>query len=237
MNILEILQQAKVKKQKLLAILIDPDKISLDTITIKIAQIEQLQANFIFVGGSLLFTDTLDEVILKIKQHTTIPIVLFPGAATQISKDADGILFLNLISGRNPEYLISNQVIAAPLLAQTKIEVVSTSYLLVSSGRETTASYISNTKPIPSHKPELAVATALAGYYIGHKVVYLDGGSGALETVPKAMIQQVSEKVDLPLLVGGGIKNKKQLNAAYQSGADLVVIGTAFEEGVNFEKQ
>ncbi len=232
MNILETIQKAKAKQQKLLAILIDPDKISLATLASKIAQIEQLQAHFIFVGGSLLFTDILDELVLKIKEYTAIPVVLFPGAATQISKHADGILFLNLISGRNPEYLISNHVIAAPLLAQTTLEVLSTSYLLVASGRETTASYISNTKPIPSHKPELAVATALAGYYIGHQIVYLDGGSGALETVPTTMIAQVSKNIKLPLIVGGGIKNKKQLEAAYQSGADLVVIGTAFEEGL-----
>jgi putative glycerol-1-phosphate prenyltransferase len=178
----------------------------------------------------LLFTAILDALVLKIKAETTIPVLLFPGSATQISKHADAILFLNLISGRNPEYLISNHVIAAPLLKQTELEVLSTSYLLVASGRETTASYISNTKPIPSHKPELAYATALAGYYIGHKLIYLDGGSGALNPVPQAMISQIAQNIDLPLIVGGGIRSPEQLEQAYASGADLVVIGTAFEE-------
>jgi putative glycerol-1-phosphate prenyltransferase len=230
MTLLKTLQQAKKDKQKLLAILIDPDKVHLDEIPHIIAKIEKLNAHFILVGGSLLFTAILDTLVLKIKAETTIPVLLFPGSATQISKHADAILFLNLISGRNPEYLISNHVIAAPLLKQTKLEVLSTSYLLVASGGETTASYISNTKPIPNHKPELAYATALAGYYIGHKLIYLDGGSGALNPVPQAMISQIAQNIDLPLIVGGGIRSPKQLEQAYASGADLVVIGTAFEE-------
>lgn len=234
MKILDTLIQARKEKRKLLAILLDPDKVSLAEIPQTIAKIVKLKADFIFVGGSLLFTDVLDALIVKIKDETTIPVVLFPGSATQISKHADAILFLNLISGRNPEYLISNQVIAAPLLQQTNLEVLSTSYLLVASGRETTASYISNTKPIPRHKPELAMATALAGYYIGHKLVYLDGGSGALEIVPDTMIKSVSKSVDLPLIIGGGIRSKKQLETAYENGADLVVVGTAFEENKMF---
>ena len=232
MTIHDTLKKAHKDKQQLLAILIDPDKISLADLAKTISQIEKLQADFIFVGGSLLFLDVLDALVLKIKTLTTIPVVLFPGSATQISKHADAILFLNLISGRNPEYLISNQVIAAPLLKQTTLEVLSIAYLLVESGQETTASYISNTKPIPRHKPELAYATALAGYYIGHKFIYLDGGSGALEKVPEAMIKQVSKNIDLPLIVGGGIRTQKDLEAAYASGADLVVIGTAFEKGL-----
>jgi len=234
MKILDTLVQARQEKQKLLAILLDPDKISLDEVPQTIAKIEKLKADFIFVGGSLLFTDVLDALVLKIKVITEIPIILFPGSATQISKHADGILFLNLISGRNPEYLISNHIIAAPLLRQTQLEVLSTSYLLVESGRETTASYISNTKPIPRHKPEIAYATALAGFYIGHRLIYLDGGSGALETVPKTMIAQIAQNIDLPLIVGGGIRSKAQIDQAYASGADLVVIGTAFEDGEFF---
>jgi len=231
MKILEILKQARQEKQKLLAILLDPDKVSLVDIPQTIAKIEKLKADFIFVGGSLLFTDGLDVLVLKIKETSEIPVILFPGSATQISKHADGILFLNLISGRNPEYLISNHIIAAPLLRQTQLEVLSTSYLLVESGRETTASYISNTKPIPRHKPEIAYATALAGFYIGHKLIYLDGGSGALETVPKTMIAQIAQNIDLPLIVGGGIRSKAQIDQAYANGANLVVIGTAFEDG------
>ena len=229
MTIYNTLLSARKNKQKLLAILLDPDKVSLDGIAKTVERISNLNADFIFVGGSLLFTNHLDELLKTIKKETTIPVVLFPGSAMQISPNADAILFLNLISGRNPEYLISNQVIAAPLLKQTTLEVLSTSYLLIASGRETTASYISNTKPIPAHKPEIATATALAGFYIGHKIIYLDGGSGALNPVPKEMIKQVATTVDSPLIIGGGIRTKKQLQTAYDNGADLVVIGTAFE--------
>jgi len=228
-HILNSIQQAKTNGHKLLAILLDPDKLPLDTIAEKVASIHQLKADFILVGGSLLFTNVLDAFVRKIKKHTDLPIMLFPGSALQISDEADGILFLQLISGRNPEYLIGNQVIAAPLLQQTQLEVISTGYILVESGRETTASYISNTKPIPAHKPEIAMATALAGQYLGHQLIYLDGGSGALHPVSESMIELVRKNIDLPIIVGGGIKNTRQLDAAYEAGADLVVIGTAFE--------
>lgn len=229
-NILQHIKQVKSEGKKLLAILLDPDKLPVQEIPQKVLQIEKLKADFIFVGGSLLFTYELDELIQTLKKHTNLPIVLFPGSALQISNEADGILFLQLISGRNPEYLISNHIIAAPLLKKTNLEIISTGYILVENGRETTASYISNTKPIPAHKPEIAMATALAGQYIGHQLIYLDGGSGALHPVPASMIELVSQNVDIPVIVGGGIKSVKDLDNAYEAGADLVVIGTAFEE-------
>ena len=229
-HLLNSIQQAQTNGRKLLAILLDPDKLPLEEIATKVASIHQLKADFILVGGSLLFTNVLDAFVREIKKHTNLPIILFPGSALQISNEADGILFLQLISGRNPEYLIGNQVIAAPLLQQTQLEVISTGYILVESGRETTASYISNTKPIPAHKPEIAMATALAGQYLGHQLIYLDGGSGALHPVPESMIALVRKNIKLPIIVGGGIRNRKQLDAAYEAGADLVVVGTAFEE-------
>lgn len=228
-HLLNSIQQAQTNGRKLLAILLDPDKLPLEEIATKVATIHQLKADFILVGGSLLFTNVLDAFVREIKKHTNLPIILFPGSALQISNEADGILFLQLISGRNPEYLIGNHVIAAPLLQQTQLEVISTGYILVESGRETTASYISNTKPIPAHKPEIAMATALAGQYLGHQLIYLDGGSGALHPVPESMIALVRKNIHLPIVVGGGIRNRKQLDAAYEAGADLVVIGTAFE--------
>ena len=228
-HLLNSIQQAQTNGRKLLAILLDPDKLPLEEIATKVATIHQLKADFILVGGSLLFTNVLDAFVREMKKHTNLPIILFPGSALQISNEADGILFLQLISGRNPEYLIGNQVIAAPLLQQTQLEVISTGYILVESGRETTASYISNTKPIPAHKPEIAMATALAGQYLGHQLIYLDGGSGALHPVPESMIALVRKNIHLPIVVGGGIRNIKQLDAAYEAGADLVVIGTAFE--------
>jgi len=228
-SILKNIQKAYTNKNKMLAILLDPDKLDLAAIPKIIDRIHALQANYIFVGGSLLFTNILEDFISEIKKHTTLPIVLFPGSAMQISNQANGILFLQLLSGRNPEYLIGNQVIAAPILQKTNLEVISTGYILVESGRETTASYISNTKPIPAHKPEIAMATAMAGEYIGNKLIYLDGGSGALQQVPLKMIKKVAQSVNLPIIVGGGIKTKAQIEQTFKAGATIVVVGTAFE--------
>lgn len=228
-KILTYLQKAKKNNDKLLAILLDPDKIELDSIKGIVQKINNSKADLIFIGGSLLFKNILDEFVGVVKQHTELPILLFPSSAIQISNNADGILFLQLISGRNPEYLISNQVIAAPLLKQTNLEVISTGYMLIESGRETTASYISNTKPIPSHKPEIAMATAMAGEYIGNKLIYMDGGSGALNPIPTKLISKVAKNVDLPIIIGGGLKTKEAIQAVYDAGATVVVIGTAFE--------
>ena len=228
-SILSHLQLAKNTNQALLAILLDPDKLPLHEIAPKIEIINRSQVAYIFVGGSLLFTNNLDAFILEIKKHTSIPIVLFPGNAMQISSHADGILFLSLLSGRNPEFLVGNHVIAAPLLKQTNLEILSTSYLLIESGRETTASYISNTKPIPPHKPEIAMATALAGEMMGHKLTYLDAGSGAENSIPVRLIQQVDQNIQNPIIVGGGIRAKEHIQAVFKAGATLAVIGTAFE--------
>ncbi len=235
-KILNKIIKAKENNENLLAILLDPDKIDLDKLPLVIKNINDSNANLIFVGGSLLFKNILDDFIKTIKKHSDLPVILFPGSAIQISNEADAILFLQLISGRNPEYLISNQVIAAPLLKQTNLEVISTSYLLVESGRETTASYISNTKPLPAHKPEIAMATALAGQYIGHKLIYLDGGSGALNPVSLEMISKVAKAVDLPIIVGGGLKSKEQIDNVHKAGATIVVVGTAFENDAELLK-
>lgn len=227
--VLDFINTAKKNKDRLLAILLDPDKIELEDLPKVIHKINDSKAHLIFIGGSLLFKNILDAFVYKVKSHTKLPVLLFPGSAMQITNHADGILFLQLISGRNPEYLISNQVIAAPLLKQTNLEVISTGYMLIESGRETTASYISNTKPIPSHKPEIAMATAMAGEYIGNKLIYMDGGSGALHTIPADLIAKVSKHIDVPIIVGGGLKTKADLKAVYDAGATVVVVGTAFE--------
>jgi putative glycerol-1-phosphate prenyltransferase len=235
-NLLKQIQIAKKNKQKLLAVLLDPDKTSLDNLPAVIHNINHSTVDFIFVGGSLLFTNVLDEFISIIKKNSLLPVLLFPGNAIQISNKADGILFLSLISGRNPDFLIGNHVIAAPILKQSNLEVIPTSYMLIESGTETTASYISNTKPIPRHKPEIAMATAMAGEMMGHQLIYLDGGSGAQQCVPNELIKMVANNTDLPIIVGGGIASLKQLNAAHENGADIVVIGTAFELNSNFFK-
>jgi putative glycerol-1-phosphate prenyltransferase len=231
--ILDFINNAKKKNQKLLAILLDPDKIKLTDLPNTIQKINKSNANLIFIGGSLLFKNVLDEFVKIAKENTKLPILLFPGSAMQITNNADGILFLQLISGRNPEYLISNQVIAAPLLKQTNLEVISTGYMLIESGRETTASYISNTKPIPSHKPEIAMATAIAGEYIGNKLIYMDGGSGALNPIPINVIKKVANNIDIPIIIGGGLRTKETIQNAYDAGATVVVVGTAFENDKN----
>ncbi len=231
--ILDFINNAKVNNEKLLAILLDPDKVNLNEIPSVITKINNSDANLIFIGGSLLFKNILDQFVAKVKENTKLPIVLFPGSAMQITNNADGILFLQLISGRNPEYLISNQVIAAPLLKQTNLEVISTGYMLIESGRETTASYISNTKPIPAHKPEIAMATAMAGEYIGNKLIYMDGGSGALNPISTDIIEKVSKHINLPIIIGGGLKTKSAIKKAHNAGATIVVIGTAFEKNNN----
>lgn len=234
-SILRQIELAKAQQKKMLAILLDPDKLKPDAIQDKIKSLSDFQISFFLVGGSLLLTDYLDYFIQTLKKHTHLPIVLFPGSAQQINKYADAILFLQLISGRNPDYLIAQQVQAAPMIKQTDLEVIPTGYILVESGKETTASYISNTKPIPANKPEIALTTALAGQYLGHRLIYLDGGSGALHPVPENMIQACHQELNIPIIVGGGIRSKEQMQAAFNAGADVVVIGTAFENNT-FEK-
>lgn len=224
------LQAAKKNKKQLVAILLDPDKLLIKNIAEKVGHINKIKADYILVGGSLLFTNLMDAFILELKKHTKIPIVLFPGNAMQISNHADAILFLSLLSGRNPEFLIGNHVHVAPILKQTHLEIIPTSYLLIESGRETTASYISNTKPIPRHKPEIAMATALAGEMMGHQITYLDGGSGAQKIIPKELIKIVAQQVSNPIIVGGGIQTREELDNCYKAGATMVVIGNAFEK-------
>lgn len=228
-SILKYIQKAKKENAKLLAILLDPDKLPIDQVAKKIALINQNNVDLIFVGGSLLFSDILAELVKEIKKHTKLPVLLFPGNAFQISNEADGILFLSLLSGRNPDFLVGNHVVAAPILKQTDLEILSTSYLLIESGRETTASYISNTKPIPRDKPEIAMATALAGEMMGHSLVYLDAGSGAQNRVPDETISLLNKNTKLPIIIGGGINTKAALKAAHNAGATIVVVGTAFE--------
>ena len=171
----------------------------------------------------------MDEVVKTLKAHLSVPIVLFPGNWNQISNHADALLFLSLISGRNPDLLIGQHVHAAPILKTTSLEVISTGYMLIDCGRQTTASYMSHTLPIPYNKPDIAAATALAGEYLGMKLIYMDGGSGAEQPISRAMIKKVASAVELPIIVGGGIRTEDDAAAAYSAGADIVVVGTAVE--------
>ncbi|MDI5893790.1 geranylgeranylglyceryl/heptaprenylglyceryl phosphate synthase [Flavobacterium algoritolerans] len=236
-NLYSQIIKAKTNNKKLLAILLDPDKLVLENWDLLISKINQSPASHIFIGGSLVTTTIIDELIVKIKQNCNLPIVLFPGNPSQISDKADAILFLSLISGRNPDFLIEHQVKAAPILKQTQLEIISTGYILIESGNETAVERISKTKPLDRNNLDLALATAQAGEMLGNKLIYLEAGSGAKQAVPLEMIELVSQNIEIPLLVGGGIVDLQGIQNAYHAGADLVIIGTAFENDMNFFNQ
>ena len=233
-NIYSNILQSKAKNEKLLAILLDPDKIDLNTLELLIEKISQSPATHIFIGGSLVENNILDELVILLKKQLDLPIILFPGNPSQISSLADGILFLSLISGRNPDFLIEHQVKSAPILKKTQLEIISTGYILIESGTKTAVERVSKTKPLDRNNPDLALATAQAGEMLGNKLIYLEAGSGAKQAVPLEMIKKVAQNIKIPLLVGGGIIDLQGIQKAYDSGADLVVIGTAFENDVNF---
>lgn len=229
----EIQRKAKERRPQV-ALLIDPDKKDKSQLSELCKMAEENEVDFLLVGGSLLTTGDLNSTVKTIKENCSLQCVLFPGSASQISKEADGILFLSLLSSRNPEMLVGQQVVAAPYLKKTNLEIIATAYLLVESGRQTTASYISNSNPIPSDKAEIAATTALAGEYMGMAVTYLDAGSGALHAVPTDMISQVRQFTTNPIIVGGGINSFEGMNKAFQAGADVIVIGTAIENQPSF---
>lgn len=236
-QILTIRQQileAKSNGQKLLAVLLDPDKIVLDNLDHLIEKINQSPATHVFVGGSIVQNNILEELISSLKEKTSLPVILFPGDPSQISPKADGILFLSLLSGRNPDYLIEYQVQAAPILKKTNLEVISTGYILIESGNETAVARVSKTKPLSRENLDLVLATALAGEMLGNQLIYLEAGSGAKQPVPLEMIELISQNIQIPVIVGGGIVDLHGIQNAYKAGADLVVIGTAFENNSLF---
>ena len=228
-NFLSKIYQLKNEGKKALAVLIDPDQT--EQSVLNIAHLCQANSiDFVFVGGSLTTAGVLSEAIKNIKKNYFGKIYIFPGNEFMIDNKADGILFLSLLSGRNPEYLIGKQLVAAPILAASNLEVIPTAYLLIDGGKETSVSYVSNTKPIPADKPDIAMATALAGKMLGMHCIYLDAGSGALNPIPAKMISSVVKSVNLPLIVGGGIRNIESATNAYSAGADIIVIGNGAED-------
>lgn len=233
-NIYNNILKSKTENEKLLAILLDPDKIDLNTIEHLAEKINQSPATHIFIGGSIVKNNIIDDLILKMKPNCDLPILLFPGNPSQISDQADAILFLSLISGRNPDFLIEHQVKSAPILKKAQLEIISTGYILIESGTETAVERVSKTKPLGRNNIEYAVHTAQAGEMLGNKLIYLEAGSGAKLAVPLEMIKKVSQNIEIPLIVGGGIIDLQGIQKAYDSGADLVVIGTAFENDINF---
>jgi len=222
--------EAKNKGEKLLAILLDPDKLSLPLVEESIKKINDSNIDFIFVGGSTVNSGITDKFVKEVKKYTVIPVILFPGDYKQITNEADAILFLSLLSGNNPEYLIQQQIRSVPLIQRSKLEIIPTGYILIDGGTKTSVQKVSNTKPISQNNKQEIVQTSIAGMYLGKKLIYLEAGSGANNPVSVDIIKSVKEKIDIPLIIGG----EKQLINAFEQGADMVVIGTAFEENNQF---
>jgi len=233
-NIYQNILSAKKESKKLVVVLIDPEKMDLKNISRFLKKVHNSIATHIFVGGSTDINNETENLVLAVKKETNLPVVLFPGDVSQITNKADGILFLSLLSGRNPKYLIDQQIEAAPILKKTSLEIIPTGYILIDGKKETATQKVSNTKPISQENTTLILDTSLAGEFSGKKLIYLEAGSGATEVVSDIIIKQVSKIISVPLIIGGGIRSKKQLEKAFTAGADLVVIGTAFENDESF---
>lgn len=223
----------KQRGHKGFALLIDPDKTDERHTRLLAQHATHAGADYIFVGGSFVSATTLREVILTVKHHSPLPVILFPGTAQQLVAEADGVLLLSLISGRNPELLIGAHVHAAPMLEAmhqyTGMQILPTGYMLVETGRLTTAAYMSGTLPLPANKPDIAAYTALAGQYLGLQLLYADAGSGADAPIPPSLIRAIAAKTNIPLIVGGGIRSVETAQAVLHAGADVFVVGTALE--------
>jgi phosphoglycerol geranylgeranyltransferase len=217
------------KPGKKISVLIDPDKHNKKSLTELISAADSSHIDFFMIGGSLLLKP-IDETINIIKKLSKTPLILFPGNLLQLSKNVDAMLLLSLISGRNPELLIGNHVIAAPIIKESGIETIPTGYMIIGTGKTTSVEYISNTRSIPSDKSDIAVATAMAGELLGLKLIYLDAGSGAEKPVPEKMIKEVKQNLKIPLIVGGGIRTIEHVNKACESGADIIIVGNILEQ-------
>jgi putative glycerol-1-phosphate prenyltransferase len=226
---LSIIQHIHNKVAKL-AVLVDPDKADVQHLEQLAILAHQGAIDIFLVGGSLLFTNHLQNTVDFLRKHTPVPVILFPGGSNQIYSGADAILLLSLISGRNPDFLIGRHVESAPLLRHSGLEIISTGYMLVDGGRGTTVSYISNTTPLLAHKPEIAAATAMAAEMLGMKCIYLEAGSGALQPVPTEVVKAVCASVNIPVITGGGIKTPEKAAENIAAGASLIVVGTAAEK-------
>ncbi len=216
-------------------ILLDPDKMPLERLASFVLQCENSGVDGFLIGGSLLLNGNFEEFIKKIKDITPLPVIIFPGSVNQICPAADAILFLSVISGRNAEHLIGEHVVSAPIIKKSKIEPISTGYILVESGSLTTTQYMNGSPPVPRNKPEIAAATALAAEYLGMKFIYLEAGSGAEKSIPNEMVKTVSGYCTIPLIVGGGIRSPKDAKEKIENGAKIIVMGNHFENENNWE--
>ena len=235
--IYQLLNHTKQKGKKSFAVLIDPDKINHAILDRIISLSVKAKVDYFFVGGSLVMSNHLDEYVMQIKRSCDIPVFLFPGNPSQISKHADALLYLSLISGRNADLLIGQHVVSAPKIKQSGLEIISTGYMVIDGGAPTTVSYISNAAPIPADKSDIALCTAMAGEMLGMKVIYMDAGSGAKNPIPEEMIASVAGSVALPIIIGGGILQPEKAYLNCKAGADVIVVGNAIEKDASLIKE
>ena len=228
--------EKKQKGKKSFAVLIDPDKVNTAAIEQLVALSIEAKVDYFFVGGSLVISNHLDECIKQLKAACPIPVILFPGSPSQVSKYADALLYLSLISGRNPELLIGQHVVSAPFVKKSGLEIMPTGYMVIDGGAPTTVSYISNAAPIPADKNEIAMCTAMAGEMLGMKLIYMDAGSGAKRPITENMIEKVASHIESPLIVGGGIIEPEKAYRNCKAGADVIVVGNAIEKDINLIK-
>jgi len=233
-SLYETLSKRRARGQKSLAVLLDPDNLDEASCRHLLLLSESHAVDYFFMGGSLVMNTRQASLIRLIKSLSAIPVLLFPSHSLHLDTQADGILLLSLISGRNPDFLIGQHVISAPLLRASNLQILSTGYMLVDTGRQTTASYMSGTTPLPYDKPGIAACTAMAGEQLGLRLMYLDGGSGAMYPVSPAMIRAVRQAVETPLIVGGGINTIEKAHATLAAGADVIVVGNQIEKAPEF---
>ena len=237
MTLYKSLEQRKKQGHKSFAVLIDPDKINTSVLDKLIELSLAAKVDYLLVGGSLVISNHLDECVQHIKKNCNIPVILFPGSPSQISKYADALLYLSLISGRNPELLIGQHVVSAPFVKQSGLELLATGYMVIDGGAPTTVSYISNASPIPADKNEIAMCTAMAGEMLGMRLIYMDAGSGAKRPIAESMIKVVADHIEVPLIVGGGITTPEKAYLNCKAGADVIVVGNAIEKDASLIKE
>ena len=235
--IYDSLTEKKKQGKKSFAVLIDPDKVNKPMLDELTGLCVVAKVDYLLVGGSLVISNQLDECVQHIKQNCSIPVILFPGSPSQISKYADALLYLSLISGRNPELLIGQHVVSAPFVKQSGLEIMSTGYIVIDGGAPTTVSYISNALPVPSDKNEIAMCTAMAGEMLGMKLIYMDSGSGAKRPIAESMIEAVAKNISSPLIIGGGITDPEKAYLNCKAGADVIVVGNAIEKNASLIKE
>ena len=229
-TIYQSLTERKQQHKKSFAVLIDPDKVNDSNMEQLIRLAVDARVDYFLVGGSLVISNYLDECVQFIKRSCSIPVILFPGSPSQVSKYADALLYLSLISGRNADLLIGQHVVSAPVVKQSGLEILPTGYMVIDGGAPTTVSYISNATPIPSDKNEIAMCTAMAGEMLGMKLIYMDAGSGAKRAISEDMIKQVAHVIEVPLIIGGGIIEPEKAYLNCKAGADVIVVGNAIEK-------